>query len=91
MGATACSLKAAIESEDATVTDSLIDTPYWLAHHLTVGLRLLALPEKPAVDYKVGRKRLVEESTGFILRGLGVKPEVIKERYDSTSIMKSLS
>jgi len=64
---------------DAAALNTRGELGLWLAQHVTFALRVLALPERPIVDYGIGREELVDRTTRFILRGLGVRPEAIAE------------
>jgi hypothetical protein len=54
----------------------------WLLHHIALGLMLHASPRNP-IDYKVPTHTLVRETVRFALRGIGLREEPIKRRYNS--------
>jgi AcrR family transcriptional regulator len=54
----------------------------WFAYQLAAMIRTHLLPDTPAVDYQVPHDVLIEQAVGFILRGMGVKAEVIKRNYN---------
>ncbi len=54
----------------------------WFAYQLAAMIRTHILPEKPAVDYQVAHDILVGQAVCFILRGMGLKEEVIKRYYN---------
>ena len=54
----------------------------WFAHHLPAIIMTHLLPAKPVVDYGLPRDKLVEQAVWFILRGMGLKEEVIKRHYN---------
>ncbi len=75
-------IKAAKDAGD-TVGD--LDYPQvlgWFAYQLAAMIRTHLLPEKPAVDYHVPHDVLVEQAVCFILRGMGLKGDVIKRHYN---------
>jgi AcrR family transcriptional regulator len=54
----------------------------WLLHHIALGLILHACPRNP-IDYTVPTHTLVRETVHFALRGIGLREETIKRRYNS--------
>jgi AcrR family transcriptional regulator len=75
-------LKAATATGD---TVGEIDCPSvlgWFGYQLAAMIRTHLLPKVAAVDYQVPRDVLVEQAVGFILRGMGLKDEVIKRYYN---------
>jgi hypothetical protein len=54
----------------------------WLLHHIALGLILHACPRNP-IDYTVPTHTLVRETVRFALRGIGLREETIKRRYNS--------
>lgn len=54
----------------------------WFAYQLAAMIRTHLLPEIPAVEYGVPHEVLVEQAVCFILRGMGLKDEVIKRYYN---------
>jgi hypothetical protein len=75
-------IKAATAAGD---TVGILDYPRvlgWFAYQLAAMIRTHLLPEKPAVDYHEPHDVLVEQAVCFILRGMGLKEEVIKRYYN---------
>jgi AcrR family transcriptional regulator len=83
-------LKAAMTAGD---TVGVVDYPRvvgWFAYQLAAMIRTHLMPETPAIDYQVPRDVLVEQAVGFMLRGMGLKDEVIKRHYDPKAFSDSL-
>jgi len=53
----------------------------WFGHHLAVALSLFNLPEKPVIDYGSDQREVARNAVRFVLRGLGLKSEVIEKYY----------
>ncbi len=74
-------IKAAKASGD--IEESLV--PYrmraWFVDRLAFILMVDLLPPVPAVDYDIPRDELVREAVRFLLRGIGLKEEVIRRLY----------
>lgn len=75
-------IKAAAKSGDMVESPGKPALRAWLAQHLAAMLMLNELPGRPVVDMKVSYAQLVEQSTWFGLRGIGVKDEAIKRHYN---------
>ncbi|WP_051946379.1 TetR/AcrR family transcriptional regulator [Verrucomicrobium sp. BvORR106] len=80
-------LKACIDAagQAGDLSDTPVGTPAlraWLAQHLAGMLMLNELPGRPVVDMGVSYAELVEQSTWFALRGIGVRDEAIKRHYN---------
>jgi AcrR family transcriptional regulator len=79
-------LKAAVAAGDA-VPGPVRPTPAgWFAHHLPAIIMTHLLPEKPVVDYGLSKDKLVEQAAWFILRGMGLKEEVIQRYYNPKAL-----
>lgn len=50
---------------------------FWLSHHVAMMLAYARLPNREVVPYGTDTDSLIAEATLFILRGLGVKDEII--------------
>ncbi len=50
----------------------------WFVEQLVTGVMIHSLPSEPVIDYGVNREDLVEQLTGFCLRGIGLKEEAIQ-------------
>jgi hypothetical protein len=62
------------------------DLRAWLVHHIAFALMLHLHPEQPAVDYKVSRQALVEQTVWFALLGVGLKEQAIKRYYNPKAL-----
>jgi AcrR family transcriptional regulator len=58
----------------------------WFAHHLPAILMTYLLPAKPVLEYGVSRDKLAEQAVWFILRGMGLKEEVIRRYYNPKAL-----
>lgn len=58
----------------------------WFAQHLTAMLKFYLLPVEPVVDYGVPREQLVAPAVWFILRGIGLRDEAIKQYYNPQAL-----
>lgn len=72
------SLRIARERDEVVEGPLSGTTAFWFVHHLTTMLGVMALPSAPVVDYGVRREELLEQSTWFLLRGLGFRDAVIE-------------
>ena len=61
------------------------DLRAWLVHHIAFALMLHLHPEQPAVDYKVSKQALVEQTVWFAL-GVGLKEQAIKRYYNPKAL-----
>jgi len=77
------SVAAADEAGDIQEGVNCGPVELWLAHHLALGLRLVNLPDRPALAYDCPRFDLHRRATAFILRGMGVKEEAIRRCFPS--------
>jgi AcrR family transcriptional regulator len=79
-------LVAAIAEGDAVAGPVSGHLAGWLTQHLGCMVMMLLLPEKPAVDYGMSRRKLVEHVVWFALRGMGVKDEAIRSHYNPRAL-----
>ncbi|HSJ02373.1 MAG: TetR/AcrR family transcriptional regulator [Verrucomicrobium sp.] len=75
-------IESAIEAGDAIPISGKAAVRAWMVQHLAGMLMLNELPGRPVVDMKVPYAQLVEQATGFTLRGIGLKEEAIKRHYN---------
>jgi hypothetical protein len=75
-------LKNAAASGDLREYPTTPHLSAWLLHHIALGLILHVSPRNPT-DYKVPKHTLVRETVRFALRGIGLREEPIKRRYNS--------
>ena len=57
-----------------------------LGYHVGAWLALAHLPRKPAIDYKVSREKLLEQSVWFILRGMGLTDQALATYYNPRAL-----
>jgi AcrR family transcriptional regulator len=79
-------LKAAVAAGEALPGPVRADLAAWFAHHLPVILMTHLRPAKPVVDYGLAKDKLVEQAVWFILRGMGLKEEVIRRHYNPKAL-----
>lgn len=58
----------------------------WFCRHLSAVLVSHWLPATPVVDYGVSREELVEQAVWFMLRGIGLRDEVILHHYNPQAL-----
>lgn len=75
-------LKVAVAAGDAVAGPVRASVSGWFAHHLPAILVTHLMAPKPVVDYGLSRDKLVEQAVWFILRGMGLKEEVIRRHYN---------
>ncbi|MBI3863551.1 MAG: TetR/AcrR family transcriptional regulator [Planctomycetia bacterium] len=80
-------LKGAVAAGDAIDTGALAaGLGGWFAHHVPVMVLINSLPDPPAIDYGTSRKKLVEETVLFCLRGLGLTEQAIRRYYNPQAL-----
>jgi hypothetical protein len=70
-------LHAAEEAGDLVALPSRYGVRFWLGHHLAVMLAYMRLPQRDIVPYLTDVETLIGDAARFILRGLGLKDEVV--------------
>jgi len=75
-------LKAAIGARDAVKSPLTSGNGARFGYHVGAWLALAHLPPKPAIDYKVSREKLLEQSVWFILRGMGLTDQALATYYN---------
>ena len=79
-------LKAAVAAGEALPGPVRADSAGWFAHHLPTMIATYLLPSEPVVAYGLSREKIVEQAVWFILRGMGLKEEVIKRHYNPKAL-----
>jgi AcrR family transcriptional regulator len=79
-------IKAAVAAGEAVDGPVRPSVGGWFASHLAAMIRIHLLPSEPVVEYGVSREKLVEQAVWFILRGMGLKEEVIKRCYNPKAL-----
>jgi AcrR family transcriptional regulator len=79
-------VRVAIAEGDACDGPVCPELGAWFTHHLATMVTLELLPANPAVDYGVSRRKLVEQSVWFGLRGMGIKEEAIRRHYNPQAL-----
>lgn len=79
-------LKAAAAAGDVLPGPVSAGAAAWFAHHLPALIMTNLMPAEPVVDYGLSREQLVEQAAWFILRGMGLKEEVIRRHYNPRAL-----
>jgi TetR/AcrR family transcriptional regulator, transcriptional repressor of aconitase len=74
-------LEAAERAGDLVPMPVAARNRFWFGHHVAAMLAYLRLPERPVLPEPEEPERLVAEAVWFLLRGHGLKDEVIATRY----------
>lgn len=77
-------LKAAEAAGEAIEGLDFPELSGWFAYQLATMIRTYLQPDTPVVDYGVPHQKLVQQAVCFILRGMGLKEEVIKRCCNPT-------
>jgi len=77
-------LTAAVADGDATAGPVPGKLNGLFAYHLAAIITFHLLPATPAIDYGETRDQLADHATWFILRGMGLKEEVIRRHVCTT-------
>jgi AcrR family transcriptional regulator len=80
-------LKAATKAGELHEIPLRGDLRAWLVHHIAFALMLHLHPEEPAVDYKVSKQALVEQTVWFSLLGVGLKERAIRRYYNPKALL----
>lgn len=83
----AASVQAAAAAGDAQPAPGMAGNGFWFAQHVGAMIAFANLPKTPCTPYQGKPEDLVEQATGFILRGLGVTEEAIAAH--NTAILDS--
>jgi AcrR family transcriptional regulator len=79
-------LKAAVAAGEARPGPVRAISAGWFAHHLVATLATYLLPLTPVVAYGLSTEKMVEQAVWFILRGMGLKEEVIELHYNPKAL-----
>jgi AcrR family transcriptional regulator len=79
-------LKAAVAAGEAVPGPVRPASAAWFAHHLPAMVATYLLPPTPVVAYGLSKEKVVEQAVWFILRGLGIKEDVIKRHYNPKAL-----
>jgi AcrR family transcriptional regulator len=81
----AASLTAADEAGDLVDQPVAFENRFWFAQHVAAMIAYIRLPGRTS-PYKGGLDAIVGEATRFILRGIGLKDEVIQRQYNPQAL-----
>ncbi len=79
-------LEAAVAAGDAVRTPLTHGNSARFGHHVAAWIALVHLPPKPAINYKVPRQELVNQTVWFILRGMGMTRKAIAAYYNPKAL-----
>jgi AcrR family transcriptional regulator len=79
-------LKAAVAAGEALPGPVRAASASWFAHHLPAVIAGYLLPSPPVVAYGLSREQVIEQAVWFILRGMGLKEEVIERHYNPKAL-----
>jgi AcrR family transcriptional regulator len=79
-------LKGAARAGDMHEIPLRGDLRAWLVHHIAFAVMLHLHPELPAVDYKLSKQALVEQTVWFALLGVGLKEQAVKRYYNPKAL-----
>jgi AcrR family transcriptional regulator len=79
-------LKAAVAAGEALPGPVVATSAAWFAHHLPAMIATHLLPSTPVVAYGLPKEKVVEHAVWFILRGMGLKEDVIKRHYNPKAL-----
>ena len=80
------SIKAATAAGDLAESPVSADLRALLVGRMSAVIVSDHLPEKPAIDYGESREKLIEHTVWFLLRGLGMKDEAIRQHYNPKAL-----
>ena len=80
------SIDAAERAGDLVASPIAPVNRFWFAQHIAAMLAFARLPGRPIVPYAGDTQAMIGEAVRFILRGIGMKDEVIAARYDPKSL-----
>jgi AcrR family transcriptional regulator len=79
-------LDAAIAAGEAVRSPLTGGNRALFAYHVGAWLALVHLPAKPAINYKVSREKLLEQSVWFVLRGMGLTDGALAAHYNPRAL-----
>jgi AcrR family transcriptional regulator len=79
-------LKVAVAAGEAVPGPVRRASAAWFAHHLPAMVATYLLPPTPVVAHRLSKEKVVEQAVWFILRGMGIKEDVIKRHYNPKAL-----
>ncbi len=76
------SLQAATEAGDMVASPLSEEERLWFTHNMTIVQRLNSLPPEPVFNYQRNSEALIQDTTWFALRGMGLKDEAMEKYLD---------
>ena len=80
------SIEAAERAGDLAASTLAPINRFWFAQHVALMLASVRLPGRAIVPYAGDTTAMIGEAVRFILRGIGMKDEVIAARYDPKAL-----
>jgi AcrR family transcriptional regulator len=75
-------LDAAIAAGDAVKSPLTPGNRARFGYHVGAWMALVHLPPKPAINYRVSREKLLDQSVWFVLRGMGLTDQALATYYN---------
>ena len=79
-------LKAAVATGEALPGPVRAISAAWFAQHLPATIASYLLPSTPVIAYGLSREKVVEQAVWFILRGMGLREDVIERHYNAQAL-----
>jgi hypothetical protein len=79
------SFDAAVAAGDIVPTPGAVANHFWFAHHVAAMMAFASLPGRSCVPYEGTLDALVDESSHFILRGIGMSDAAIAANREAFS------
>jgi AcrR family transcriptional regulator len=80
------SIREAVKAGEAVEGPVHAAVGAWFTQQLASSVMIHLLPAARIVDHGLSREQLVEQAVWFVLRGLGLKDEVIKRYYNAKAL-----
>lgn len=79
-------LEAALAAGDAVKSPLTPGNRARFAYHVGAWMALVHLPPKPAINYRVSREKLLDQSVWFVLRGMGLTDQALATYYNPAAL-----
>jgi TetR/AcrR family transcriptional regulator, transcriptional repressor of aconitase len=84
------SYSAAIRAGDVIPGIVKCGNAFWFMHHLALTLGAMRLPQESVLNHIGTDDAVVRQAVVFVLRGLGMKEDVIAAKYDHKALSRTL-
>ncbi|HZF36243.1 MAG TPA: helix-turn-helix domain-containing protein [Candidatus Angelobacter sp.] len=79
-------LEAAAKAGDLVTLPIAPQNRFWFGHHVAAMLAQVRLPGRPIAPYSGDTNGLIKQAVWFVLRGIGLKDEVIAGQYNPEAL-----